>query len=47
MKEDTDKEFKAAIDECAAEVERMLKPRQPEPQAGPKGWRRYVVGILV
>lgn len=46
MNEYTDKEFAAVVDECAAEVERMLKPR-PEPQAGPKGWRRYVVGILV
>jgi len=46
MKPYTDQEFAAAVDECAAEVEKMLE-RKPEPPPEKKSWTRYVVGIII
>uniref|UniRef100_A0A6H1ZL46 Uncharacterized protein n=1 Tax=viral metagenome TaxID=1070528 RepID=A0A6H1ZL46_9ZZZZ len=44
MKEYTDIEFTAVIDECVAEVAEMLKPEPPKEK---KSWTRYVVGIII
>jgi len=45
MKEYTESEFAAVVNECAAEVAEMLKPKPKDPPKE-KGWRRCVVGIL-
>ena len=45
MKPYTDQEFAEIIDECAAEVAEMLKPKAPEPT--PKAsWRQRVIEVL-